>query len=138
MGDSTEITPRELFERLVLVGPKGAVSKNILVGISQDQQVHSLDVFYRGAYQDQLNALIPQDLQPRVEYTGNVPYYSTIDYYRKSAILVNPSLSEAFGRSLIEANACGLPVVSVFETADMFPASFVRFLCLKSMSCLAT
>jgi spore coat protein SA len=98
--------------RLVLVGPLGAVNKELLVELSDDALVHSLEVFYQGRYQDDLNALIPADLKERVQFTGSVKYYTTIDYYQTSAMLVNPSLSESFGRSLIEGNACGLPIIA--------------------------
>jgi glycosyltransferase involved in cell wall biosynthesis len=98
--------------RLVLVGSMASVGKEYIVEISDDALVNSLGVFYQGDYQQQLNALIPKHLQNRVHFTGGVGYYKTIDFYQHSSILVNPSISEAFGRSLIEGNACGLPVIA--------------------------
>jgi glycosyltransferase involved in cell wall biosynthesis len=40
-----------------------------------------------------------------------VPHGELPDRYRSSAIVVNPSLSESFGISMVEGMACGLPVV---------------------------
>ena len=39
-------------------------------------------------------------------------YTATTEFYRKAAVLVNPSLSESFGMSLVEAMMHELPVVA--------------------------
>ena len=41
-----------------------------------------------------------------------MPHATTIDFYQDADILINPALSEPFGRSLIEANACGVPTIA--------------------------
>ena len=46
-----------------------------------------------------------------VRWTGYLPQNQLIDAYRKADVLVHPSHYEGFGLQVIEAMACGLPVV---------------------------
>lgn len=98
--------------RLVLVGSIASANKQYIVEMSDEAQVNALGKFYQGTYREHLDRLIPANLQNRVHFQGGVGYYTTIDFYQKSVMLVNPSLSESFGRSLIEGNACELPVIA--------------------------
>ncbi|MFV9505985.1 MAG: glycosyltransferase family 4 protein [Oscillochloridaceae bacterium umkhey_bin13] len=50
---------------------------------------------------------------------GHIPWHNLIALYRKATIFVMPSLYESFGISIIEAMACGLPVVAT--TAGAIP-----------------
>jgi glycosyltransferase involved in cell wall biosynthesis len=47
-----------------------------------------------------------------VEFTGFVPEEDKIKLYRQSALLVENSIKEGWGLIVMEANACGTPVVS--------------------------
>ena len=51
-------------------------------------------------------------LQPRVEFRNYVPYAELPDLYRGALALVYPSLWEGFGLPVLEAMACGTPVVT--------------------------
>src|SRR5690606_15115386 len=44
-------------------------------------------------------------------FTGFVSYDKIPDVHREIDVFVNPSISESFGVSVIEASACGRPVV---------------------------
>ena len=98
---------------LDLVGSVSSLARDRLVGMSEEKQIHDLDEFYTGSsYLERLNNILPPDLQQRVNYAGHVHYSETVRYYQRSKILINPALSEPFGRSLIELNACGIPAIA--------------------------
>jgi len=47
-----------------------------------------------------------------VVFVGGVPLEQTVDFYRAADALVYPSLNETFGLPILEAMACGCPVVT--------------------------
>lgn len=51
-------------------------------------------------------------LEKRVEFRSYVPYEKLPDLYRGAAALVYPSLWEGFGLPILEAMACGTPVIT--------------------------
>jgi glycosyltransferase involved in cell wall biosynthesis len=51
-------------------------------------------------------------LGKRIFLDGRVNNSQISDYYKRASILVNPSLSEAFGMSLVEAMMYRVPVVA--------------------------
>lgn len=50
-------------------------------------------------------------LEDSVEFTGFVPEAEKVSWYRRAAMLVESSAKEGWGLIVMEANACGLPVV---------------------------
>jgi len=61
----------------------------------------------------QLQLLVAElGLQQRVEFRSYVPYAELPDLYRGALALVYPSLWEGFGLPVLEAMACGTPVIS--------------------------
>lgn len=54
------------------------------------------------------------DLKGNVEFTGFLEdYQDVIAHMKSSKVLVLPSVREGFGMVVLEANACGVPVVVV-------------------------
>ncbi len=47
-----------------------------------------------------------------VRFVGPVPHHQLPKYYRAADIAVMPSLYESFGMALLEAMACGIPVIA--------------------------
>ena len=47
-----------------------------------------------------------------VVFTGAVPLEETVSFYRAADVFVYPSLNETFGLPILEAMACGCPVVT--------------------------
>ena len=52
-----------------------------------------------------------------VVFTGGVPLEDTVAFYRAADVFVYPSLNETFGLPILEAMACGCPVVTSNTTA---------------------
>jgi len=47
-----------------------------------------------------------------IDFIGKIPYNEIVSEYQKLAIFINPSRFESFGVSILEASACGLPVIA--------------------------
>ncbi|MEM9561976.1 MAG: glycosyltransferase family 4 protein [Actinomycetota bacterium] len=115
--DLLDALPKVLAERpdvaLDLAGPAGALPREFIVDISDEAEVVELARFYEGpAYLDQLRARLAPDITDRVRFLGAIPQDELVELYRLADVVANPSYSEAFGMSLIEALACGTPVVA--------------------------
>ena len=52
-----------------------------------------------------------------VVFTGGVPLEDTVAFYRAAEVFAYPSLNETFGLPILEAMACGCPVVTSDTTA---------------------
>jgi len=67
----------------------------------------------RGDYEPRLRELTHRlELDGIVEFTGFVGTSQKVDLYRRAQVVVNPSAKEGWGLTVIEANACGTPVVA--------------------------
>jgi glycosyltransferase involved in cell wall biosynthesis len=122
--------------KLRLIGPPGALEAELMLNISDDPLIQGCATYFRGDYLAMLKAQLKEastrqgiksngppreassddqsdstPLADAVEFLGHVPHDQLADHYRRATLLVLPSLSEAFGRTVIEAMACGVPVV---------------------------
>jgi glycosyltransferase involved in cell wall biosynthesis len=52
-----------------------------------------------------------------IVWVGGVPLAETVDFYRSADVFVYPSFNETFGLPILEAMACGCPVVTSNTTA---------------------
>jgi glycosyltransferase involved in cell wall biosynthesis len=114
--------------RLTIAGAPGLLPFSQISLLSHDTHVAALREFYGVGLTDRLRRQIlhPYDsylesirsrLSPRaaanVEMVGDVAYHEMPDLYRRATVLAAPSvLPEPFGLPLVEAMACGLPVVA--------------------------
>jgi glycosyltransferase involved in cell wall biosynthesis len=98
---------------LELAGAVGIAPMKFIVALSDEASVQALATLYEGNdYLTQLKAKLSPDISNRVSFLGFVPHSHLVDNYRRADVLINPSLSEAFGMSLVEAMAVGTPVVA--------------------------
>ena len=104
---------------LRLVGGAGSAPPEYLVFLSDDPHVAALRTFYSGRrpglkdpYLDALEREAGSELGRRIHIEGWMDGDRLEAYYREACLLVNPSLSEAFGMSLVEAMMHGRPVVA--------------------------
>ena len=68
-----------------------------------------------GNYKDNQNKEIPLPYD-RLYFGGNVQSEDLPAYYKLSSIVILSSTSESFGKVLVEANACGKPVIATATT----------------------
>lgn len=98
---------------LWIVGQEALASREFLIDLSDDDRIKKLSVFYDGeSYLQRVKQQIPLNLRNKVKFTGFVPHPNLHQYYSLADVLVNPSISESFGMSLIEAMASGIPVIA--------------------------
>lgn len=112
-----EVAAQDAGLQLDIVGARRPLSLEFLLSLSAEAAVADLARFYDGRtaanYDDYLQGVLAEaGLQQRVHFWGVVPYPRMVAAYQQAAVLVNPSYSESFGMSLIEAMASGVPVVA--------------------------
>ena len=102
--------------KLNIVGPIGSAPFEYMGLISDDHKVNQIVSFYKGRlFRDNYPTYLQQlteGLEKNVTFTGLVPHTETIQYYQTADVLINPSLTEAFGMSLVEAMASRVPIVA--------------------------
>ncbi|QKN17589.1 glycosyltransferase family 4 protein (plasmid) [Sinorhizobium meliloti WSM1022] len=101
---------------LRIAGPYSPLPVDFLTSLSSDPRVLDLKRFYdqwnRCRYQQHLDELMDRHrLRHRIRFLGNVSHKELVAAYHDADIVVNPSLSESFGISVVEGMACGIPVV---------------------------
>lgn len=102
--------------RLDIVGAQGSLPSDLLVDLSDDPLVGGLRRFYDGTvtrdYRAHLDELVIRlGLERHIHFHGPLPHHELVKAYQATDVVVNPSLSESFGISIVEGMACGKPVV---------------------------
>jgi mannosylfructose-phosphate synthase len=82
-------------------------TKLLIGGGSKNPKQHEVDV--KTSLLELVDSL---ELQDRVTFTGYVPDEHLDTYYRNARVFVLPSKYEPFGMTVLEAMACGTPVVA--------------------------
>lgn len=79
----------------------------VIIGAGRDEK-----------YSDSLPALARElGIAADVIFTGGIPLADTVPFYRAAELFVYPSFNETFGLPILEAMACGCPVVTSDVTA---------------------
>lgn len=101
---------------LSLVGSNWQTPHQYLLDLDNRGELRTLRRFYvNGAhhkYRTYLEDSLSVEMRRHVVFEGFIAHEDLPRYYNRAHVLVNPSLSEAFGMSLVEAMACGVPVVA--------------------------
>jgi glycosyltransferase involved in cell wall biosynthesis len=70
-------------------------------------------------YVDRLHSLAAElGISADLVFVGGVPLEETVQFYRAADVFVYPSFNETFGLPILEAMACGCPVVTS-DTSSM-------------------
>jgi glycosyltransferase involved in cell wall biosynthesis len=98
---------------LQLVGPQIPAPEEYIVALSDDPMVLKLAGYYSEDYFSHLKKKLSENLADRVTFYKYIPYSKLIKLYHSADIFVFPSVwDEPFGMPIIEAMACGLPVIA--------------------------
>lgn len=111
-----EVATRFSDVELRIAGPDWPLTVDFVTSLSSDPRVTDLCRFYdqwgRCHYREHLDELVERyKLRDRVHFIGNVTHKDLVATYHQADVVVNPSLSESFGISVVESMACGIPVV---------------------------
>ena len=72
-----------------------------------------MKIMGRGPDEPRLRRLVREmGLRDEIEFTGHLAWSDLVDLLYRARIFLNPSPKEGWGLTVIEANACGLPVVA--------------------------
>ncbi|MFD2550394.1 glycosyltransferase family 4 protein [Bizionia sediminis] len=67
-----------------------------------------------GCYYDELQVLAKDlNLEPHLTFEGTVKQTDLVPYYQKASLLLLPSAHESFGMVMVEAMACGTPIIAM-------------------------
>jgi glycosyltransferase involved in cell wall biosynthesis len=90
---------RFLIQAFKLLSGRYGQARMIIVGDGNEKQ--SLENLVQGL-----------DIKDKVQFAGAVPHEEVLKYYQQADIFVLPSLNEGMSNVMLEALACGLPIVS--------------------------
>lgn len=83
----------------------------IIIDKYPDKKIN-LNIVGKGTQKDALKDLVVNlKLENTVKFLGTMPLENIGKFYNKTHIAVVPSLSESFGVTVLEAEACGVPVI---------------------------
>lgn len=100
-----------------LIEKKGVIFLMEVAKKLKDKTEFNLDIIGGGYLEDTLRKYVSDnDLGNSVRFLGEIDHQNIIDKYKNADVFVLPSLRETGGTVLIEAMACGLPIVA-FDTS---------------------
>jgi len=89
------------------------VAIRAFVRIQRELPAARLVIIGRGPDEPRLRRLVRRlDLQDQVEFHGYLPWDELVRFLSRCHVCLNTSPKEGWGLTVVEANACGLPVVA--------------------------
>ena len=110
-------TQKVIFFNGQLIERKGIFE--LLQGFRMYQEKHNditLLILGRGMEKEKMQAIVTSQNIQNIVFADFVPYEDVYKFYSISDMLILPSREEAWGLVLNEAMACGLPIISTYET----------------------
>jgi len=97
----------------LLPGKNVSALLSALPAIKQDYPNLNLEIIGRGRLLNELKQKTQElDLLGNVIFSGNLPHAEVLEHLSRSHIFVFPTLYEGFPKALLEAMACGLPIIA--------------------------
>ena len=111
-----EVVERNPGARLEIVGSLDMWPMGFIIWLSEESKVQKLASFYgKGSMGSYLGYLtrrcVSLNISNNVTFHGRIPQEEVVKFYQAADVYVQTSFSEAFGRGIIEAMACQVPVV---------------------------
>jgi glycosyltransferase involved in cell wall biosynthesis len=106
------IAQTDAIAQLTIIGSLYPLSRAHLSALSHDPKVRELEPLCDLDYVAYLKSLISPAAANRVHFIGSVEPAEVRRYLQESDLLVNPSFTETFGFSVVEAMAFELPVIA--------------------------
>jgi len=99
---------------LDLIGPSTPASENMefTVKAAKDDSCAELEVFRDVDYLQHLQGMVKPGLAGRVHFIGPVSHSELVDHLKDADVFINPSYTDAFPLTVLEAMCCSLPVVA--------------------------
>ncbi|PZO23338.1 MAG: glycosyltransferase family 1 protein [Leptolyngbya foveolarum] len=107
----TEVADKFPAAQLFVIGSQKQITSEFVIDANEDPLVKNLAVFNSVNYLQHLKNQLPSDIADRVIFTGQISHLELQEYFQRADILINPSVSEAFGMSLVEAMATSTPTI---------------------------
>lgn len=83
------------------------------IDLLKSEFVFSLKVIGEGNAKERLEKMVRErGLESQVSFVGRIPREDTLPYYQEADVFVLPSLNEGMSNAMLEALACGLPIVT--------------------------
>ena len=87
------------------------------------------------AYGEQLRQMVVDyKLEDKVTFAGGMPYAAVVREYQRADVMVNMSATGSMDKAVLEAMACGLPVVTINEAFKTLLAPWADLLYIPSES----
>ena len=99
----------EVPHRLVLAGAKGWLESDFEIEFDKEEWIDRVDAAVVESMQDRKKIEVPKG---RVIQTGFVPQFDLPALYSAADAIIFPSFYEGFGLPVLEAMACGCPVIT--------------------------
>jgi len=83
------------------------------IDLLKNEYTFSLKVIGEGNAKERLEQMVEErGLQSQITFVGRIPREETLRYYQEADIFVLPSLNEGMSNAMLEALACGLPLIT--------------------------
>jgi glycosyltransferase involved in cell wall biosynthesis len=111
-----QIPKKDNVFRIIFVG-KSCLRKGVhyLIQAFSDLKLKNAELILVGPVADDIKQFFKK-YSGQFKYVGHVPQNELYKYYSQSSVFVLPSIEDGFGMVIIQAMACGLPVICTTNT----------------------